>query len=579
MKLSQDFSFGKDSDIMIFMEENSRMKKVIYNAKAYLERGSFAEAVLIDGDIIVAAGSGRDILDAAPAGAERIDAQGKLLLPGFQDSHLHFYQTGLKDRNLDGSGVKSIEELIRRGRALLEKRSPPDGELILGTGLDQEEFTGSKDYPTRYDLDRISTRHPVIIARVCGHKVFCNSRALELAGIAGAAPAIEGGEVGRDESGKPNGILGENALALIKGVIPSPTGRELRREIGRAMDMAIENGLTSIATCDMEDAAYDSITGAYQALLQEREHCPRITLQCGIDGKEKQLDEYIRRGLFSGMPLDDGQDQAAGGPYLKIGPVKLFADGSLGSQTAWLRRPYRDKPDTCGLAVLETETLRALVKKAAENRFQLAIHAIGDGAVDAVLSAYERVTPPAPASAGGGNPLRHGIVHCQITDNDLLGRMKRRDILALIQPVFLSHDYRMVENRVGKELAATSYAWGEMERLGIRAAYGTDSPVEDLNPLLGIEWAARRTGAGADLPPEGFYPGQRVDLYSAVDNYTIGTAYANFDEHRTGRIKPGSLADLVLLDRDIFTAPSEDIAKARVLFTMIGGKTAFTRIS
>jgi predicted amidohydrolase YtcJ len=555
------------------------MKKVIYNAKVYLDRGVFAEAALIVGDSIAAVGSGGDILDAAPAGAERIDAGGKLLLPGFQDSHIHFYDTGRKDRNLDCSGVESVEELIRRGRELLERRKASPGEPVIGMGLDQEAFTENKDYPTRYDLDRISADYPVIIARVCGHKIFCNSKALEMAGIAGSAPDIEGGEVGRDGSGRPNGILGENAIALIKGIIPSPTARELCRDIGRAMDMAIQNGVTSAAAFDVEGIDYDSIAGAYRQIFRERENCPRIILQCGLNGDAKQLDEYIRRGFFTGMPLHDPEGPASTGQYLKIGPIKFFADGSLGSHTAWLRRPYHDKPDTRGLAVLETGELRALVKKAAENRFQVVIHAIGDGAMDAVLDAYEQVTSPA-ASAGteSGNPLRHGVVHCQITDNGLLERMKRRGILALVQPVFLSHDYRMIESRVGKELAATSYAWGAMERLGIRCAYGTDSPVEDINPLLGIEWAVRRTGDGADLPPEGFFPEQRIDVYSAMDNYTAGTAYSNFDEQRTGRIKPGYLADLVLLDRDIFTVPPEEIGKSRVLLTMIGGKTAFTQI-
>ncbi|MDR1410619.1 MAG: amidohydrolase [Spirochaetaceae bacterium] len=556
------------------------MGKAIYNARVYIGRGRFEEAVLTEGDRIAAVGSGRDILDAAPAGTERIDAQGKLLLPGFQDSHLHFYHTGLKDRNLDGSGVKSVEELIRRGRELLERQKNRSGELILGTGLDQEGFAGKKDYPTRYDLDRISTNHPIIIARVCGHKVFCNSKALEMAGIAGAAPGIEGGEVGRDSSGKPNGILGENAMALVKGIIPSPAPDELCREIGRAMDMAIQNGVTSAATFDVEDIDYDSVAGAYQRLLREREHCPRIILQCGLNGNAKQLDEYIRRGFFTGMTLRDSKGGAPAGHSLKIGPIKFFADGSLGSQTAWLRRPYHDKPDSCGIAVLDTEELRALVKKAAENRFQVVIHAIGDGAADAVLSAYEQVTSPAALSPGGegGNPLRHGVVHCQITDNGLLERMKRNNILALVQPVFLCHDYRMIESRVGKELAATSYAWGAMERLGIHSAYGTDSPVEDINPLPGIEWAVRRTGEGADLPPESFYPEQRVDVYSAVDNYTAGTAWSNFDEHCSGRISPGYFADMALLDRDIFTVSPEEIGRVRVLFTMIGGKTAFTRI-
>ncbi|MDR0709043.1 MAG: amidohydrolase [Spirochaetaceae bacterium] len=562
------------------------MKKVIYNARVYLGRKRFTEAVLIDGDTIAAAGSNGDILGAAPAGAERIDAEGRLLLPGFQDSHIHLYHTGLKDRSLDCRGAESVEELIRRGRELLERQQPRPGDLLFGTGLDQEEFTGSRDYPTRYDLDRISIDHPIIISRVCGHLLFCNSKALEMAGIADSAPGIEGGEVGRDASGRPNGLLGENAMSLIMCIIPTPTPKELCRNIGRAMDMAVQNGVTSAAAFDTEGIDYDSVAGAYQRLFRERENCPRIILQCGLNGDAKQLDEYIRRGFFTGMPLHDPERPASTGQYLKIGPIKFFADGSLGSRTAWLRRPYHDKPDTRGIAVLETGELRALVKKAAENRFQVVIHAIGDGAMDAVLGAYEQVTSPmavtlpTAASAGteGGNPLRHGIVHCQITDNGLLERMKRNGILALVQPVFLSHDYRIVENRVGKELAASSYAWGAMERLGIRCAYGTDSPVEDINPLLGIEWAVRRTGEGADLPPEGFFPEQRVDVYSAVDNYTIGTAYSNFDEHRTGRIGAGYLADMVLLDRDIFTVPPEEIGKSRVLLTVIGGKTAFRQI-
>jgi predicted amidohydrolase YtcJ len=548
------------------------MKKVIYNAKVYLKRESFAEAVLIVGDTIAAVGSNRDMLDAAPLGTERIDAGGKLLLPGFQDSHIHFYHTGRKERNLDGCGVKSVEELIRRGRELLEKLNPEPGQLIFGTGLDQEAFTGSKDYPTRYDLDRISTRHPIVIDRVCGHLVFCNSRALELAGIADNAPGIEGGEVRRDSGGKPLGILGENAIALIKGIIPSPALRELCRDLDRAMDMAIRSGLTSVATFDVEDLDYDLVAGAYQKVFRDRENCPRVVLQCGLNGDKKQLDEYIGRGLFTGRELSVPGRQGAGDSRLKIGPLKFFADGSLGSHTAWLRRPYRDKPGTCGLAVLETAELQALVKKAASNRFQVVIHAIGDGAIDAVLTAYEQVTSPS------GNPLRHGVVHCQITDMALLERMKRNSILALVQPIFLCHDYRMVESRVGKELAATSYAWGAMERLGIPCAYGTDCPVEDIAPLLGIEWAVRRNGEGADLPPEGFFPKQRVDVYSAVDNYTTGTAYSNFDENRNGRIKPGCLADLILLDRDIFTVPPEEIHKSRVLFTMTGGETAFTQI-
>jgi predicted amidohydrolase YtcJ len=194
------------------------------------------------------------------------------------------------------------------------------------------------------------------------------------------------------------------------------------------------------------------------------------------------------------------------------------------------------------------------------------IHAIGDAAMDQVISCYEKVTGP------GHNPLRHGIIHCQITDRGLLERMARNHIPALVQPIFLLHDLYIVENRVGAALASGSYAWGTMERLGVRAAWGTDCPVESMDPLQGIACAVTRQDPGAAFPAGGFFPEERVDVYTAVDNYTAGSAWAAFDEDRMGRIRPGALADLALLDRDIFTIPPEEIHKTKVLCTIVGGE-------
>jgi predicted amidohydrolase YtcJ len=251
-----------------------------------------------------------------------------------------------------------------------------------------------------------------------------------------------------------------------------------------------------------------------------------------------------------------------------MGSIKLFADGTLGAHTAWMRRPYRDKPATRGVPVLDDKTLTHFVQKAAAGGMQVLVHAIGDAGIDAVISAFETVTSP------GSNPLRHGIIHCQITSADLLERMARNRLLALVQPVFLEDDMHILERRVGPELAATSYAWGSMHRLGIPVSYSTDAPVSGMDPLHCIAWAVLlRDSAYTD--PNGFYPGEQVDVHAAVDAYTAASSFSAFDEHHLGRIAPGYLADMVFLDRDIFAIPPEDIRKTRVLRTMCAGETVY----
>ncbi|MDR2102367.1 MAG: amidohydrolase [Treponema sp.] len=536
-------------------------RKIIRNAKVYLKRGTFAQAVLIEGDHIRGVGTNEEIRKAAPAGTEELDAGGGLLLPGFYDSHLHLHAAGRRIRMIDATGVKSMEELIDLGRELIRRLNPPPGGIVSGAGLNPERFTGDKRDPAREDLDKISRSHGIIISRHCGHTVFCNSRIMEMAGIAESAPEVSGGEVGRDAAGRPNGIFRENAAALIRRVIPPPTGEEMRQSLEYALDQAAAFGLTSAASYDTGGPDFLQVTETYRDIYRERGPLPRVILQCGISGKEKYLDEYIQGGYITGAALY--------GSCLKMGPLKLFADGTLGSQTAWLRQPYRDKPESTGMAVADPELLKSLVLKAHTRGLQTATHAIGDAAIEAMLNCFEALP------GAEHNPLRHGIIHCQITDRPLLERMAQNRILALVQPVFLARDLHITESRVGPGLASTSYAWGSMQSLGIRASYGTDCPVESMNPLAGIACAVTRKDPEADYPPGGFFPGERVDVCTAVDNYTIESAYANFDENRLGRIKGGYLADLVLLDGDIFTLPPEEIHRVKVLWTMIGGEIAY----
>ncbi|MCL2472368.1 MAG: amidohydrolase family protein, partial [Treponema sp.] len=317
---------------------------------------------------------------------------------------------------------------------------------------------------------------------------------------------------------------------------------------------------------------FESVVDVYREIYDESRSAGkpalRVSMQCGISTREDMLDAHLARGILSGAPM---WDDPHWGTFLKMQAIKLFADGTLGGRTAWMRQSYRDDPKTRGFPVLDQKTLNHFVQKAAAGGMQVIIHAIGDAGIDASITAIENVTEP------GKNPLRHGIIHLQITTPDLLERMARNKILALVQPYFLADDMYIVESRVGPKIASTSYAWGSLQKLGVPASYGTDAPVSDLNPLNGIHWAVMRQPFGDKEPPPSppFYPAEKVDVYTAVDNYTEASAFSSFRENSLGRIAPGYFADLVFLDRDIFGIPEEDIHKARVLRTLCAGETVY----
>ncbi|MDR2192921.1 MAG: amidohydrolase [Treponema sp.] len=557
------------------MKKNT--EKIICNAKVYVRRGEFAQAVLIRGGRISAVGAERDITAAASPHSERIDAHGRLVLPGFYDSHLHLIGIGRMAHVINFSGFSSLGECIAYARAEIACKKPPPG-IIRGDGLNQETFITEKRFPTRDDLDAITVEQPLFITRVCGHIGFCNSAMLELLGIDGSSCGYrslyrrgyeppcsfaEGAE--RDESGRPNGILRGACLAQAREMLPAETDDMLRDNLAYAMRSALEHGVTAVGSCDIIQAhTFQRIVTAYRAIYDAQTPNVRITLQNGVADDPDYLDWYIQNGYGTGRALEQS--------YLKIGALKLFADGSLGARTACMKHPYRDDPSG-GYGVPETDwaLLRELIKKAHKNGMQVIVHAIGDAAIEEVITDFEALGDPR-------NTLRHGIVHCQITDTALLSRIARNNLLAVVQPIFLANDLYIVENRVGAALASSSYAWGSMERLGVRASYGTDAPVEPINPLYGIACAVTRKDLTKNYPEHGFYPEECVDVYTAVDNYTRGGAYAHFDENRLGRIKSGYAADMVLLDKDIFTIPPHEIPSARVVWTMINGERVFERL-
>jgi predicted amidohydrolase YtcJ len=499
-------------------------EKLIYNAKVYLSRGQFAEGVHIKDGKIVSVGDAKSF-DVSPR-AERIDAEGRLVLPGFYDCHEHLIMAGRQARAIDADKA-SVEDMIIAGQTAIERNKPPDGAFVMGMGWNDERLGR---WPTRHDLDQISKRHAVVLTRRCGHAAALNTLALKRAGI--------------DPAGH-NGTVRDKELHAVYGLIPPDSEADKILYAREAAAAARAFGVTSVASNDAQGGDIEQLTRVYSKVFENADSRVRVTLQCAIRD-ENDLDDYIASGYKTGVTLLP--------EMLKIGPLKLFADGSLGSRTAWLRTSYADDPGNYGVSLLTQETLNRYVKKANANAMSVAVHAIGDGAVDSVLQAYET------AQTDGKNPLRNGILHCQITDLTLLNRMAACDCLALIQPIFLESDRFVAESRVGKALADTSYAWGTMERLGIRTAYGTDCPIETANPFRNIAAAVGRFG---------YNEKEAVDVAAAVDAYTVGTAYANFDENRVGRIAQGFMADLIIVDRDIFELPPEEIAQAKAVYVTV----------
>ncbi|MDR2740912.1 MAG: amidohydrolase [Treponema sp.] len=551
------------------------MLTLFHNVTVYREREKFDQAALIEGDVIRGTGTDAEMtaLAASLGKVEKIDGRGGLLLPGFHDSHLHLRHFGSAVHDIDVRKVSSIDELVEKGRADLERIAAEPGVVVHGGGWNQEDFLDkageapSGKYPTRFDLDRITTDRALILERICGHTLCCNTKALEMAEAAGLGELLAGDNALRDGAGKPLGVFFEKAAIALSQTLVSPlTDAQARSQVEYGIRCALAFGITSIDTNDVFDDNWEQITGAYRSLLKEGKHRIRVGLQCYLTRKPI-LDEFCRRRWLTGETL--------GHPLLKMGALKLFADGTLGSRTAWLESPYTDDPGNRGLQAMDGPAMEAAVKDGDDRGFQVIAHAIGDAAADQVLRSLEAVT------SRGHNPRRHGIVHCEVMNEDLLDRMARNGVTAFVQPAFLTHDIFFAESRLGRERARCFLPCASLILRGIPTGFGTDCPVESLDPLQGIAWAVLRRpmvlerDAGS-LSAEGFFPEERVDIYTAVDAYTLGSARITGEEGRKGRIQPGYLADLVLLDRNIFAVPADEIPQAKVMLTMVGGEIAFS---
>jgi len=532
-----------------------------------------AHAMAIRGDRILAVGGGADILKLKGETTSVVDLGGQFVMPGFNDAHIHLTEVGFKKLRVDLSGARSLEEFRERIRQRAE--SAAANEWILGAGWD-ETLWQVKELPTRWDIDKVTTDHPVYLDRTDGHVAVANTLALKLGRVTLATKDPEGGEIGRDATGQPNGILRETARDLLTPVIPVSTPALRRKAIEAALQDIARHGITSVqdnSDAENGDAYWDDFR-IFAQLEREGKLTVRISEWLPFSASVETLQD--RRAAHSQSDL-----------MLRTGMLKAFLDGSFGSHTAAMLQPYADEPNNSGLPRYEQARLNEMAKERTEAGFQLGFHAIGDKAVEMALDAFaaaERATAvqnPGPVSPDIGETrtgrardrdYRLRIEHVQVTNAAQVARFRELNVIASMQPSHLLTDMHWVNARLGNTRSAHAYAWAELANHGVRLAFGSDDPFGPLSPLLGLYAATTRKSEDGKTE---FHVEQRLTIDQAMAAYTTGSAFAEFTEKEKGMLTPGMLADFVVLDRDISAIPPEQILRARVLRTVVGGKTVF----
>lgn len=524
---------------------------ILHNARIYTmdKRLPVAASVAISANRILAVSERADDLMPllSPAG-QALDLRGATVLPGFTDGHVHFLEYARKLQRLALDGLTSLEAVLD----VVAKRASqtPPGEWILGGGWDRNLWPDPR-FPTRHHLDRIAPDNPIALDSKDLHSVWVNSRVLELAGITRDTPDPEGGEIERDEHGEPTGILKENACTMLRNVLPVLGREETIRALREAIARAHAVGLTGIHNCEKAEAL------ALFGILYQR---GELTLRVVAHLNKDTADDAIRAGVFTGL----------GDATLRIGGLKLFADGSLGSRTAYMLQPF-EETDDCGICTMAKEEMREWVLRACDAGISATIHAIGDRAnrevLDVLAEARQRENTLRP-------PLRHRIEHAQLLTEEDIPRFAALDVIASVQPVHATADYEMVDRYWGAR-GRWAYPFRSLLAHGTRLAFGSDCPVERFDPLLGIHAAVTRRRPDGSPGPDGWQPQERLTVEEAVRAFTLGNAYAAGLEGQLGTITPGKLADLVVLSDDIFAIDPMAIPSVRVLGTFFGGRLVY----
>ncbi len=509
------------------------------------------EALLVASDRVLYAGSSKRARKIAEdLGGEVVDLNGKTVLPGFIDSHLHLEELGMALETLDLRGVRSIEELKER---LGEYAKTSTTSWILGHGWDQELFE-EKRWPTRWDIDGVVEDKPVMLSRVCLHAALLNTRAMELAGLIDAdLPGVV-----RDEKGEATGVVKEEAFEIAREKFKkSLTGEDYEHFVRLGADYAASLGVTAVGTVSVEEKTLKALSN-----LEERGEL-KVRVFAYLDPGKREVSEG---GMFGNLETLEalkrlGVKRGFGRGRLRIAGIKVLADGSLGARTAWLSEPYSDA-DTRGYPNVSKELLGRIVGEAHEAGLQMAVHGIGDATIDMILDAYSSLESP--------GRLRHRIEHASILRPDQVERMAGLGVVASVQPRFVITDWWVVK-RVGERRAKWVYPFKSMLRAGIVLGFGTDSPIEPTNPWETV-YAAVTRGKYEGVETYEHTKGECLSLEEALYAYTHGSAYVLGAEEDLGTLEEGKLADFVVVDRDPFETDERELKEIKVLATYVGGE-------
>lgn len=507
------------------------------------------EAIAVLDGRIVQMGSSATVRKIADKNARVVDLQNAPVVPGFIDNHLHFVSGGLALDRVDLRDASTPAEFSRRIAQAAARL--PKGRWILDGNWDHETWGGQ--LPTRDWIDKDTPATPVFVSRLDGHMALANSLVLKLAGIDEKTPDPPGGTIVRDAAGRPTGALKDAAMTLVTKVMPPPTDEELEQGLQRAMEHAVSHGLTQVH--DMGGFEDFRVLKVYQ---------------------RARAKDKLRLRIYSFVPIAESQQAAAfkqsngtGDDWLRWGAVKGYVDGSLGSTTAWFHRPYNDEPNTSGLTVTDPEVLRKQIIASNNAGLHVTVHAIGDRANDWLLDTYTKVQ-----QAGPKKDWRFRIEHAQHLSPEAIKKFAPLGVIASMQPPHLIDDGRWAEKRVGAERLKGMYAFRSLIDAGAHLTFGSDWPVASLNPLTGIYAAVtRRTADGSN--PNGWQPQQKITVAEALRAYTAENAWAGFQEGKVGVLKDGALADFVVLSRDLFSTPPEQIADIKVVRTVVGGRDVY----
>jgi len=532
---------------------------VIINGKVLTidESNPLSEGIAIKGERIIAVGRTKEIrkfIETEKTGV--IDARGRLVIPGFNDAHLHF---GPLDPDFIELRYTTDPAVITEKVKAQAAKSKP-GKVIRGGHWEHEMFV-TREWPTKELIDKVSPDNPVILARADGHSRLVNSYVLKRSGITKNTPDPFGGEIQRDPAtGEPTGILKETAMDLIRTeeVKSERTPEEIAEKTWQGYLMALkearELGVTSVQNAGSADFE------AYEKLQNKGELTCRIDIGKPLSGDPEILEQYIE--LAKKYP-DDGD-------WIRFGYLKVFIDGSMGSGTALMFEPYDDEPSTSGLAMWKYDEYEKMILTADKMGFQIGVHAIGDKGNNWILNAFEKAL-----EVNGKRDSRHRDEHTQTLALSDIPRFAQLGVIPSMQPTHCISDKKFYEKRIGKERSKGAYAWRSLTDAGSILAFGTDYQVEPLNPIEGLYAAVTRKDRKGE-EGEGWFPEQKLTMEEAIKYYTWGSAYAQFMEDRKGMLKPGYLADIVVVDRDLLTIPENEIMQTKVDYTIVGGKVVYS---